>query len=245
LKEVSVSDPKAHKIWNTVQEVKEEYGDTEILRPAAVYQFFKAASRGNELLIFESKNQPNPKILAQFQFPRQRKTDGLCLADYTQPLDAGSNERLDDTVAFFVVTVGRGVRQLAEFLKNRGDYLKSHIIQALALETAEAYAELLHSQIRKSWGYPDPPEMRMIERFQAKYQGKRYSFGYPACPRLDDQALLWTLLNPGEIGVQLTDGMMMDPEASVSALVFHHHAATYFSVGQQSGEPGNDDNRLG
>ena len=242
LKEISEVDPKARKIWDAVQEVKEEYGDTEILRPAAIYQFFKAASQGNELFILNQNGDLSQPPMAQFQFPRQRKPDGLCLTDYTRPSDSNRNT---DTVAFFVVTVGRGVRQLAELLKNRGDYLKSHIIQALALETAEAYAELLHSQIRKSWGYPDPPEMRMIERFQAKYRGKRYSFGYPACPRLDDQALLWKLLNPTEIGVQLTEGMMMDPEASVSALVFHHPAATYFSVGQQSGEPGNEDNRLG
>jgi 5-methyltetrahydrofolate--homocysteine methyltransferase len=242
LKEISEVDPKARKIWDAVQEVKEEFGDTEILRPAAIYQFFKAASQGNELSILNQNGDHTQAPLAQFQFPRQRKSDGLCLTDYTRPSNSTQSA---DTVAFFVVTVGRGVRQLAELLKNRGDYLKSHIIQALALETAEAYAELLHSQIRKSWGYPDPPDMRMIERFQAKYRGKRYSFGYPACPRLDDQALLWKLLNPAEIGVQLTEGMMMDPEASVSALVFHHPAATYFSVGQQSGEPGNEDNRLG
>ncbi len=245
LKEISETDPKARKIWDTVQEVKEEYGETEVLRPSAIYQFFHAASQGNDLLIFDSKGTQGSKPAATFQFPRQRKIDGLCLADYTLPLEVKTPTASKDSVAFFVVTVGRGVRQLAELLKNRGDYLKSHIIQALALETAEAYAELLHSQIRKAWGYPDPTEMRMIERFQAKYLGKRYSFGYPACPRLDDQALLWQLLNPTEIGVQLTEGMMMDPEASVSALVFHHPAATYFSVGQQSGDLINEDNRTG
>ncbi len=241
LKEVSKADPKAKKIWDAVQEVKEEYAETEVLHPAAVYQFLRASSAGNELLIFDSAH-PQASPIARFDFPRQRKLDGLCLADYTRPRNLGHAQ---DTVAFFVVTVGRGVRQLSELLKNRGDYLKSHIIQALALETAEAYAEFLHSQIRKAWGYPDPPHMKMIERFQAKYLGKRYSFGYPACPRLDDQALLFQLIQPNEIGVQLTDGMMMDPEASVSALVFHHPAATYFSVGHQSGEQGNDDNRLG
>lgn len=85
----------------------------------------------------------------------------------------------------------------------------------------------------------------MMERFQAKYRGKRYSFGYPACPRLDDQALLWKLLKPEEIGVQLTDGFMMDPESSVSAIVFHHPQASYFSVGATGAERGGmeDDNR--
>ena len=238
-KEIEEKDPKALRIWDAVQEVKEEYRGTEILHPSAVYQFFRASSQGNTLHVFDSKDLKKAK--AVFDFPRQKKPDGLCLADYTKPID--SNTDPVDTVAFFVVSVGRGVRQLAELLKNRGDYLKSHIIQALALESAEAYAELLHGQIRKSWGFPDTPEMTMMERFQAKYRGKRYSFGYPACPRLDDQATLWKLLTPEEVGVQLTEGFMMDPEASVSALVFHHPKATYFSVGHQSGDSSNEDNR--
>lgn len=236
-------DPKALNIWNAVQEVKEEYRGTEVMQPTAVYRFFRAASEGNQLHLFSSENTPGSSQppLCTFDFPRQKKADGLCLADYTQPWD--KNRPAQDTVALFVVSVGKGVRQLSENLKNRGDYLKSHIIQALALESAEAYAEMLHSQLRKAWGYPDPLEMTMMERFQAKYRGKRYSFGYPACPRLDDQALLWKLIQPNEIGVQLTDGFMMDPEASVSALVFHHPAATYFSVGHQTGDGMNEDNR--
>ena len=87
-------------------------------------------------------------------------------------------------------------------------------MQALALETAEAYAELLHAQLRSMWGFPDAPEMTMLERFRAEYPGKRYSFGYPACPRLEDQQQLFAALKPEEIGVQLTDGCMMEPEAS-------------------------------
>jgi 5-methyltetrahydrofolate--homocysteine methyltransferase len=132
--------------------------------------------------------------------------------------------------------VGLGVREEADRLKHAGDYLASHVLQALAIESAEAYAEFLHSQLRKMWGYPDPIGLTMMERFQAKYRGKRYSFGYPACPRLDDQATLWALLKPEEIGVELTEGFMMNPESSVSALVFHHPAATYFSVGSASDE---------
>jgi len=168
----------------------------------------------------------------EFDFARQPRAGGLCLSDY---VGQGFPDR-PDVLAFFVTSVGRGVRELAEQLKNRGDYLRSHILQALALESAEAYAEYLHAQIRKSWGFPDAPELTMMERFQAKYHGKRYSFGYPACPRLDDQAKLWELLRPQDIGVELTDGFMMDPEASVSAIVFHHPQATYFSVGSGSGD---------
>ena len=108
-------------------------------------------------------------------------------------------------------------------------------MQALALESAEAYAELLHARIREAWGFPDPIDLGMLDRFRTRYRGIRMSFGYPACPDLDHQEKLWRLLGPNEIGVHLTDGMMMDPEASVSALVFHHPQAQYFGVGDTRG----------
>ena len=112
--------------------------------------------------------------------------------------------------------------------------LKSHIVQALALESAEGYAEYLHSFLRSAWGFADSPQMTMMEKFQAKYQGKRFSFGYPACPRLEDQEILFKLLKPSDIGVTLTEGFMMDPEASVSAIVFHHPDAKYFGINNTS-----------
>ena len=80
-----------------------------------------------------------------------------------------------------------------------------------------------------AWGFPDPPEITMLDRFQGRYRGKRYCFGYPACPDLADQAMLFRLLDGRKIGVELTEGFMMDPEASVSALVFHHPQARYFA----------------
>ncbi len=221
--ELEAEEPKAASIWRTVEEVKEAYRGTEVLQANAVFEFFEAESRANQLMLLRDGNK-----VATLDFPRQRRENGLCLSDYVSP--AVGSQR--DTVAAFVVTVGRGVRQLAETLKERGEYLKSHVIQALAIESAEAYAEMLHGQLRTAWGFPDSPDMTAMERFQAKYRGKRYSFGYPACPRLDDQAILWDLLKPNEIGVQLTEGFMMDPESSVSALVFHHPQATYFSVGK-------------
>jgi 5-methyltetrahydrofolate--homocysteine methyltransferase len=260
-KELESKDPKAVKIWDAVQEVKDEYRGTEIMQPSAIFQFFRASSRGN-LLHFYPKEGIQP--LVTFDFPRQKKLEGLCLADYIQPQIPRSPEPvaikmpnkdkdktgysaeglIQDTVGVFIVSVGKGVRQMAEYLKNKGDYLKSHVVQALALESAEAYAEMIHSQLRKTWGFPDAPETSMMDRFQAKYRGKRYSFGYPACPHLEDQSLLWKLIQPGEIGVQLTDGFMMDPEATVSAIVFHHPTASYFSVGQTSLEgDSNESNR--
>src|SRR5439155_16319754 len=183
----------------------------------AVYQFFRARGEGNDLVLLDSPRAD----AARLPFPRPEGADELCLSDYVAA---------DDAVALFVTTAGAGIRGRAEAYKKNGDFLKSHLLQALALETAEGYAELLHAKLRSQWGFPDPLEMTMMDRFKANYHGKRYSFGYPACPRLEDQQILFRVLRPEEIGVELTDGCMMDPEASVSAVVFHHPDATYFSV---------------
>ena len=123
------------------------------------------------------------------------------------------------------------MRELGEHLKAEGSYLRSHIVQALAIEGAEALAELLHKKIREMWGIADPAGTTKKELFQARYHGTRVSFGYPACPRLEDQTELFRLLGVTEaIGVELTEGFMMDPESSVSALVFHYPQAKYFSL---------------
>ncbi|HXI90946.1 MAG TPA: homocysteine S-methyltransferase family protein, partial [Blastocatellia bacterium] len=171
--------------------------------------------------------------VATFRFPRQRKEDGLALSDLVLPASLDGSTRHRDHIALFVTTAGEGIREIAEEAKQAGEYLRSYALQALALETAEAAAEWLHSRIRAAWGFPDRPDLARQAVFQARYRGKRYSFGYPACPDLDSQAELFRLLRPEEIGVQLTEGFMMEPEASVSALVFHHPDATYFSVGAQ------------
>jgi 5-methyltetrahydrofolate--homocysteine methyltransferase len=216
---------KAFEIYQKVEQLKIDYKNSH-LKPKAVYQFFKAKSDKNSIFIFDQTNEP----LSEFTFPRQVKSDGLCLSDYVAPKESS----VTDSIGLFVVTVGEGIRQLSDSLKMKGQYLESHAIAALALESAEAYAEYLHAQMRSIWGYGDPLDMTMMERFQAKYHGKRYSFGYPACPRLDDQEILFKILKPTQdIGVELTDGFMMDPEASVSAIVFHHPEATYFSVGDR------------
>jgi 5-methyltetrahydrofolate--homocysteine methyltransferase len=187
-----------------------------------VYRFYGANSEGNRLILFD----PEGREIGHWDFPRQQKADGLCLADFVKPLASGER----DSIALFVTTSGEGVRQRAENLKNAGEYVLSHTLQALAIETAEAAAERLHRKIRESWGLYDSPELTMQERLKARYQGIRVSFGYPACPNLADQQLLFQLLEPASIGVSLTDGFMMDPEASVSALVFHHRQARYFNA---------------
>ena len=139
-----------------------------------------------------------------------------------------------DYVAMFVTTIGPGVRQLAGQWMSEGEYLNAHILQALALEGAEGFAELLHQQIRQMWGLGDPDGTSYQDLFRTQYRGRRYSFGYPACPRLEDQEQLFRLLDvSNNIPVELTEGFMMDPESTVSALVFHHPDAAYFNLSEQ------------
>jgi len=215
-------DPQAVELFEKMEEVKKEAA--AFMKVRVVWQFFEAEAEGDSLCLF-SPGAKEP--LHTFSFSRQRRGDFLCLSDYVLPPRNSKRDHL----ALFVVTAGEGIRERSEKAKNDGYYFLSHGLQALAIETAEACAEWLHRRIREDWGFPDPPEMTMAQRFTSRYRGKRYSSGYPACPNLEDQAGIWKLLKPEEIGVQLTEGYMMDPEASVSALVFHHPDCTYFSVG--------------
>jgi len=189
----------------------------------AVYQHFRAVSAGNRLSLLDHRTG---LAVAHLDFPRQVGGDGLCLADYANPQGAAP-----DNVCLFVVAAGKGIRDQYEMYKRDGEYLLSHAVQALAIETAEAAAEWLHTRFRAQWGFPDGLQMTMRDRFQARYHGKRYSFGYPACPDLGLQRPLFDLLRPEEIHVTLTEECMMEPEASVSALVFHHPEARYFALG--------------
>ena len=219
-KAVAAGDERALKLAGAVARAREQ---ADWIHVSAVWRFFEAEADGSRLLVYEAGGD---SPVATFDFPRQPREDGLCLADYVVPPRDG----VRDSVAAFVVTAGEGVRERSKVARDDGELLASHVIQALAVETAEAAAEWLHARLRALWGFPDPEGMTMKDRFAARYRGKRYSFGYPACPDLDHQATLWPLLEPGEIGVELTEGMMMDPEASVSALVFHHPEARYFSA---------------
>jgi 5-methyltetrahydrofolate--homocysteine methyltransferase len=214
-------EPRALELFHQVEGLKQEVA--RFMKVKAVWQFFEAERDGNSIHLF-TPGAETP--LHTFQFGRQRRTDGLCLSDYILEAEEGRRDHL----ALFVVSAGENVRQRSEEWKQAGMFLKAHAVQALAIETAEGAAEWLHRRIREDWGFPDPPTMTMHDRFTSKYHGKRYSFGYPACPNLDDQQGLWNLLRPEDIGVQLTEGMMMEPEASVSALVFHHPDCAYFTA---------------
>ncbi len=224
-KHLATREAKAVELFNEMEEVKNEAAG--FMKVRAVWQFFEAEAEGDAINLYTPGGK---EPLHTWSFKRQKTGDQLCLSDYV--LDPKDGKR--DHVAVFVVTAGEGVRERAEKAKHDGYYFKSHGLQALAIESAEACAEWLHRRIREDWGFPDPPELTMAQRFTSRYRGKRYSFGYPACPDLEDQAGIWKILRPGEIGVQLTEGFMMDPEASVSALAFQHPDCTYFSVGESA-----------
>ncbi len=210
-------DPKYRKLVAAIDELK-ALARAGALTVRAVWRFFPAEASGERLRLFDPARAT---LAAEWELPRQSGPEGLSIADYLLP---------GDHVALFVTTAGAGVRERVEEWKRQGEYLKSHAFAALALESAEGAAEWLHRKLRADWGFPDPPELTPQDRFAARYRGKRYSFGYPACPDLAGQRQLFAALAPEEIGVALTEGDMMDPEASVSALVFHHPDARYFGV---------------
>ncbi|QMT18014.1 methionine synthase [Planococcus maritimus] len=207
-----------------LHELATKFLQSGILKPAGMYQFFPAQSDGDDVIIYDPKDAQTE--IERFTFPRQTKAPFLCLADYLKSTESGEM----DYVAFMQVTAGHGVRAEATRLKEAGKFLESHALQATALELAEGFAERLHQEIRDQWGFPDATDFSMRDRFAAKYQGQRFSFGYPACPNLEDQAKLFDLIKPEDIGVHLTEEFMMDPEASVSAIVFAHPDARYFNV---------------
>jgi 5-methyltetrahydrofolate--homocysteine methyltransferase len=219
--DLAACEPRAQELFRRIEDLKD--AARRFMKVKAVCQFFQAERDANAIHLFSSMGTTP---IHTFQFGRSPGPDGLCLSDYV--LDPKDGRR--DHLAVFVASAGAGVLDQSEAWKQSGEVFNSHAIQALAVATAEACAEWLHRRIREDWGFPDPSSMTMKDRFSAKYRGKRYSFGYSSCPNLDDQQGVWKLLRPEEIGVQLTEGMMMDPEASVSALVFHHPDCTYFSI---------------
>ena len=218
---LAAGDPKALELHDIVERLKADAVAGGLLKAHGVYRWYRARAAGDAVTLLDESGRE----AARFDFPRQKAGERLCLADWVR-------DDADDSLALFAVTCGEGVRELAGAWKNLGEYVRSHALQALAIECAEALAEMLHSRLRTLWGFPDPPELSIGDRLKGRYRGIRVSFGYPACPNLADQVTLFRLLEPEAIGLRLTEGFMMDPEASVSALVFHHPAARYFKADQ-------------
>ena len=216
-----------------------------ILRPQAVYGYWPCNSDGDDLIVYEPDAEwlqeraeressgrraatgiAPPRERLRFRFPRQRTAPHWCLSDFWRPLSSGE----PDVVAFHVVTAGQRVSEVARAWFAQNDYQRYLFLHGLGVETAEALAEYMHKQVRVELGIADADARDMQQLFKQGYRGSRFSFGYPACPRLEDQRPLMDLLRPERIGISLSEEFQLEPEQSTSAIIAHHPAARYFNV---------------
>jgi 5-methyltetrahydrofolate--homocysteine methyltransferase len=211
------------KVRPIYDELKTRSKNEQLLVPKVVYGYYPCQSSKNDLIIYEH-DQKTERM--RFTFPRQPAGKNLCLADFFAPQDSG---RID-VVGFHLVTMGRRASQYSQELfksDNYSDYLYFH---GLSVETAEALAEFWHKRVREELGIAGDDASELAKLFHQSYQGSRFSFGYPACPNLEDQAKLFQLLEPSRIDVELTEEFQLDPEQSTSAIIVHHPEAKYFSI---------------
>ncbi len=221
--------------------------------PKTVYGWFPAQSDGNDVIVYDPASIPShchpertlseqsePKDLRfylpansqaeellRITFPRQREGRLLSISDFFSP----KSTRRMDVIGFSVVTIGSIASTVTQKLFEAGDFTKYLYLHGLSVETAEALAEYMHRQMRLELGIAGEDAPAVRDLFHQKYRGSRYSFGYPACPNLEDQAKIFDLLKPEEnIGVRLTEGFHLEPEQSTNALIVHHPQAKYFVV---------------
>ena len=233
---LEAGEQSAVELQDSVRRVEDLVLAQDDIKASAVFKFFPCQSDDRKLLVYSADGS---RVLEHFCFGRQSQRDGLCLADYVLPRpgqttgQAASGLEGMDYIGMFVTAIGPGVRRLTEQWMAEGQFLNAHILQALALEGAEGFAELLHQQLRQMWGLGDPAKTTVLDLYRTQYHGRRFSFGYPACPRLEDQEQLFRLLEvSANLDVELTEGYMMDPESSVSAVVLHHPDAKYFNLSE-------------
>jgi 5-methyltetrahydrofolate--homocysteine methyltransferase len=212
--------------------------------PKVVYGYFPAQGDGNDVVVYEpsscacgdgrprlpeledSRKQP-PKELLRFTFPRQREGRRLCISDFFAAPSSGKM----DVLGLSLVTIGPRASVETQRLFEAGEYTRYLYLHGLSVETAEALAEFHHKKMREELGIAGEDSPNIRDLFHQKYHGSRYSFGYPACPHLEDQTKLFALLKPEEnVGVRLTTGFLLEPEQSTSAIIVHHPAAKYFVV---------------
>ncbi len=205
------------------EELKERSKRERLLVPRVVYGYFPAQSAGNDLIVYQD-DQTTERL--RFTFPRQPSGKHLCLADFFAPRESGRM----DVVAFHLVTMGRRASEYAHELFNRDNYADYLYFHGLSVEGAEALAELWHKRIREELGIAGDDAPEVTKLFRQQYQGSRFSFGYPACPNLEDQAKLFQLLDPARIDVELSEEFQLEPEQSTSAIIVHHPEAKYFSI---------------
>jgi 5-methyltetrahydrofolate--homocysteine methyltransferase len=218
------------KYRGILREVQDEVVEKSWYAPQAVYGFFPCQSEGNDVIIYEPYGADipvHPTELLRFAFPRQREGRKLSISDYFLPRSSGQM----DVIGLTLVTIGPRATEESQKLFQAGEYTRYLYHHGLSVETAEALAELVHKQIREQLGIAGNDSHRISDLFHQKYRGSRYSFGYPACPNLEDQTKLFQLLKPEEnLGVRLTTGYLLEPEQSTSAIIVHHPDAKYFVV---------------
>jgi 5-methyltetrahydrofolate--homocysteine methyltransferase len=205
------------------EELKERSKREKLLQPRVVYGYFPAQSAGNDLVIY---NDDEKTERMRFTFPRQPGAKNLCLADFFASQESGRM----DVVAFHLVTMGRRASVYAHELFKGDNYTEYLYFHGLGVESAEALAEYWHKRIREELNIAGDDAADVRKLFQQRYQGSRFSFGYPACPNLEDQAGLFELIDPARIGVELSEEFQLDPEQSTSAIIVHHPEAKYFSI---------------
>ncbi len=226
-------------------QLQEEIIASGIFEPKVVYGYFPARADGNDVIVYEAESKadnhrsaslragsghegPQRKSeLLRFTFPRQREGRKLCISDFFAPKSSGKM----DVIGLSLVTIGSKASEETQRLFEGGEYTRYLYLHGLSVETAEALAEYLHKKMREELGIAGEDSAHIRDLFHQKYQGSRYSFGYPACPNLEDQTKLFALLHPEEnVGVKLTTGFLLEPEQSTSAIVVHHPQAKYFVV---------------
>ena len=221
-----------------LRKLEEEVFESGLFAPAVVYGYFPAQSEGNDVIVYEPPKDKGthscgtrwsdnlPEIL-RFTFPRQKEGRKLAIADFFAPKSSGKM----DAIGLSLVTIGPAATVETQRLFEGGEYTKYLYLHGLSVETAEALAEFHHKKMREELGIGGEDSAEIRDLFHQKYRGSRYSFGYPACPNLEDQTKLFALLKPEEnLGVRLTSAFLLEPEQSTSAIVVHHPAAKYFVV---------------
>lgn len=214
---INKKDPKVMKIYNEILDII-KHGD-EYFDLKAIYKYFpcRKSEKGIEIL-----SDDLSEVLETFSFPRQKWGEYLSLNDYVSPNEI-------DYIGMFIVSSGEKSRIASNELMDKGEFYRGHLVNSVGLELAESTAEYIHQIMRKDVGIIEE-NISVDDIIKAKYHGKRYSFGYPACPDLSDQVKLFNLLKPERFGIKLTEGYMMYPEASVSAIVFSQPFCKYFNV---------------
>ena len=194
----------------------------DLLIPQVAWGYFAANAEGDDLVLWSDETRRTE--LQRFSFPRQKKEPWLCIADFFRPADSGEL----DYAAFQLVTMGSAVSEAAGVLFAEDRYSEYLRLHGLGVEMAEALAEYWHRRIREEWGFAGEDGPTLLGLFRQQYRGGRYSWGYPACPDLEDNAKVVDLLSGDKIGVVVSDGFQLHPEQTTDAIICHHPRAKYF-----------------